>query len=453
MKNILYLVFIINICYYISSSTISFNSNFLKINNKHKIWEPKFGPDNVTQHAGYITVNGTYDNGTHLFFWMFESRKNPKNDPLIIWLTGGPGCSSQLALFYENGPYHIQDNLTLTINPYSWNSFASIIFIDQPVGTGFSYADYWDDYVTNEDQIAQDLYMFLQEFFRIYPQYHHLDFYVMGESYAGHYIPAISYRIMQGNNGMKPGLYKINLKALAIGNGWVDPKKQYRGYLDFAYKYKLINEEEYITDEATYKICESLINNRVWAVAFYECQLYVEGILAEMGVTLGYFPNVYNYKIPCQYPPLCYNFDNVKKFLSQPSVQKALGVSGHSWSDCNMQVHFLLLGDWLVNLDKHIPNLLENGYRVLVYSGMLDFICNYLGGESWTTQLPWSGQKQFNSSSYINWNVDGKLAGYSKNYKEFTFLKVLNAGHMVPMDQPKNSLDMVNRFLFNKPFN
>jgi len=415
------------------------------------------GPDNVTQHAGYITINGTFENGAHLFYWMFESRSHPATDPLVLWLTGGPGCSSLLALFTENGPYKVQDNLSLKINPFSWNSFSNIIFIDQPVGTGFSYADSVLDYVVDEEQVAQDLYVFLQNFFLQFPKYSHLPFYVIGESYAGHYVPALSYRILRGNQ-RHDGPYTINMQGLGIGNGWVDPYVQYAAYPAWAQLNNLINEAEYVGFEAAVLGCQALITAAygvpgAWIAAFEECQLMVEGVLGAMGITLGYVPNPYDYKIPCNDPPLCYDFTAVTNYLNQASVKSALGVTGHDWSACATEPHLYLLGDWISNLDRHVPALLNNQYRVLVYSGMLDFICNWVGGEYWTTKLRWAGQTAFNAANYTNWVVDAKqTAGYAKAAQGLTFLKVLNAGHMVPMDQPANALDMLRRFLTNKPF-
>jgi len=409
------------------------------------------GPDNVTQHSGYITVNGTVYNGAHLFYWMFESRSKPKTDPFILWLTGGPGCASELALFFENGPYSINKDLSLKLNPYSWNSFANLLYVDQPVGTGFSYADYIEDYVINEKQVAQDMFVFLQQFFQMYPQYAKLDMYILGESYAGHYVPAIGHRIQLGNRRHE-GI-NINLKGLAIGNGWVDPYLQYPGYADFAYQNNLIDYVEYLGNQVAIKGCQSLISNGAWLEALEACNLVTEAILAEIGVTLGYFPNVYDYAIPCANPPLCYDFSIMDTFLAQPAVQKALGVSPNAdWSECNQIVHTLLLDDWIVNLDTVIPALL-NDYRMLVYSGELDYICNWVGGYSWCSNLVWPGQKQFNALNFTDWHVSGQVAGAAKNALNLTFLKVANAGHMVPMDQPKNALDMLRRFLKNQPFN
>eukprot|EP01114_Cavostelium_apophysatum_P014280 TRINITY_DN365_c0_g1_i1.p1 TRINITY_DN365_c0_g1~~TRINITY_DN365_c0_g1_i1.p1 ORF type:complete len:435 (+),score=116.18 TRINITY_DN365_c0_g1_i1:132-1436(+) len=395
------------------------------------------GPDNVTQHSGYITINGTYDNGAHLFYWMFESRNVPKTDPLVLWLTGGPGCSSELALFFENGPYQINDDLSLKINPNSWNTFANLLYVDQPVGTGFSYADYEQDYVTDETEVAQDMYVFLQNFLAMYPQYQTQDFYITGESYAGHYIPAIAARILQGNQN-KEGIH-INMNGIAIGNGWVDPELQYGAYVDFSYDRGLINSFTADILTGVYDVCAGLIEAGSYLTAFAECNLILTTIQAEGGNF-----NVYDITKPCTYPPLCYNLSLVDDFVGQAYVQKQLGVSPKaSWTECNMEVHTLLLGDWISNLDVNIPSVLAAGVEVLVYSGQNDWICNWYGGRAWTNDLPWPGQSQFQSAQVNPWMVNGQQAGTVQTYGGFTFLAVANAGHMVPMDQPVNALAML----------
>lgn len=90
--------------------------------------------DTVASKSGYYKVEGSKN--LNYFYWFFESRSDPTNDPVIIWLTGGPGCSSILALFAENGPCSVNADGTGTINnPYSWNSNANIMWVDQPAGT------------------------------------------------------------------------------------------------------------------------------------------------------------------------------------------------------------------------------------------------------------------------------------------------------------------------------
>jgi len=133
-----------------------------------------------------------------------------------------------IALFEENGPYKINPNLSLSINPYSWNNNASVMWVDQPVGAGFSYNKFGDLGVISETEMAEDMYQFLQIFFHSYPHFAKLGFFITGESYAGHYIPALSAYILRKNDNLPAGDIVINQVGLAIGNGLVDPLIQYR---------------------------------------------------------------------------------------------------------------------------------------------------------------------------------------------------------------------------------
>ena len=118
---------------------------------------------NMTEIPGFIELDNKGDN---LFYWLFPSQNNASTSPIVVWLTGGPGCSSELAIFYENGPFKINDDLSLKLNPYSWNLHANMLYVDQPVGTGYSYGP---NLVNNEDEVAQDFYKFITKFFAKYP--------------------------------------------------------------------------------------------------------------------------------------------------------------------------------------------------------------------------------------------------------------------------------------------
>ena len=133
---------------------------------------------NETWYSGTVVVNNhdPTDDGfmakpDDLFYWWFESRGDPKNDPIVLWLTGGPGCASEIALFYENGPYKfdISDNKTLLTNEYSWNKNANLIYVDQPIGTGFSHAKVFD-LNRNEELVAANMAEFMVGFLEKYPQ-------------------------------------------------------------------------------------------------------------------------------------------------------------------------------------------------------------------------------------------------------------------------------------------
>jgi len=135
---------------------------------------------------GFIPIG---NDGDDIFYWYFPARENPETAPLVLWLTGGPGCSSELAIFYENGPMKL-DGAKIITNPHSWNNKANLIYVDQPVGTGFSKAAKIWDLKTSETAIAKDLYETLTKFIAAHDDLKGRPFYVTGESYAGHYIPA-----------------------------------------------------------------------------------------------------------------------------------------------------------------------------------------------------------------------------------------------------------------------
>ena len=130
----------------------------------------------VKQYSGYIDLS---TGAKSLFYWAFESRNDPATDPVILWMTGGPGCSSAVALFGENGPCKVNADGTATkLNPYSWNRNATLIYVDQPAGTGFSYGA--KD--STEAGVARDMVDFLVQWFRTHDKFSNHDLYVTGES-------------------------------------------------------------------------------------------------------------------------------------------------------------------------------------------------------------------------------------------------------------------------------
>ena len=122
------------------------------------------GLDDVKQYTGYLDVNSA---DKHFFYWFFESRNDPENDPVVLWLNGGPGCSSSLGLLFELGPSFIDVRGKPVYNPYSWNLNASVIFLDQPVGVGYSYTG--GDDVLDTPSAARDFYVFMELFFQKFP--------------------------------------------------------------------------------------------------------------------------------------------------------------------------------------------------------------------------------------------------------------------------------------------
>lgn len=272
------------------------------------------------------------------------------------------------------------------------------------------------------------------------------------ESYAGHYNSHFSYYIVKQNQaGKNP---KINFQGVAIGNGWVDPLHQYAEYANFMFDKGFLTAAERSTyNNYSYPICKAAIESGSWTTAMSMCQSGMMGVLMNSELNAGRSINVYDVRIPCKVQPLCYDMSPIVNFLNQPTVQAALGVStSRTWAACNNGVHLALTGDWIPSFAQDIPTVLSAGVRVLIYSGVEDFVCNYYGGANWVKNMKWGGQGGFNAASLKNWVVDGSTAGRAQVFKGLTWLEIDNAGHMAPMDQPVNSLDMLTRFLTNKPF-
>ncbi|KAI5648584.1 hypothetical protein M9H77_34589 [Catharanthus roseus] len=393
-------------------------------------------------HAGYYKIQ--HSHAARMFYFFFESR-NSKEDPVVIWLTGGPGCSSELALFYENGPFSITNNLSLAWNEYGWDKVSNLLYVDQPVGTGFSYTTDRRDVRHDETGVSDDLYDFLQAFFTEHPEFVKNDFYITGESYAGHYIPAFAARVHRGNKA-KEGLH-INLKGFAIGNGLTDPAIQYGAYSDYALDMGLISKSDYSKINRFLPVCEAGIklcgtDGKISCMASYlVCNAIFNSILARAGDV-----NYYDIRKKCV-GNLCYDFSNLDKFLNQKSVRQALGVGDLEFVSCSPTVYQALLVDWMRNLEVGIPTLLEDGIKLLIYAGEYDLICNWLGNSRWVHAMQWSGQKEFVASPEVLFEVEGSKAGLLKNYGPLSFLKVHDAGHMVPMDQPKAALEMLKRWM------
>ncbi|XP_030930333.1 serine carboxypeptidase-like [Quercus lobata] len=401
--------------------------------------------DDLGHHAGYYDIE--HSHAARLFYFFFESRTN-KKDPVVIWLTGGPGCSSELAMFYENGPFSIANNMSLVWNEYGWDKASNLLYVDQPTGTGFSYTSDKRDIRHNEDGVSNDLYDFLQAFFAEHPEFAENDFYITGESYAGHYIPAFAARVHRGNKANE-GIH-INLKGFAIGNGLTDPAIQYKAYTDYALDMGLISKTAYNRISKVIPVCETAIklcgtDGTISCVAsYFVCNTIFSSIMALAGDI-----NYYDIRKKCE-GTLCYDFSNMDKFLNQESVRDALGVGDLDFVSCSPTVYQAMLVDWMRNLEVGIPTLLEDGIKLLVYAGEYDLICNWLGNSRWVHAMEWSGQKNFVASPEVQFEVNNSTAGVLKSHGPLSFLKVHNAGHMVPMDQPKAALEMLTRWTQGK---
>lgn len=381
----------------------------------------------------------------------FESRNDPENDPVVLWLNGGPGCSSLTGLFFELGPASIDENIKVIHNPHSWNSNASVLFLDQPVNVGYSYSG---QAVSDTVAAGKDIYALLTLFFNQFPEYASQDFHIAGESYAGHYIPVFASEILSHKKR------NINLQSLLIGNGLTDPLTQYEYYQPMAcgeggYP-AVLDESSCRSMENALPRCLSMIDSCYSSESVWTCvpaSLYCNNALLAPYQRTG--QNVYDVRGKCEDDSgLCYKGLNyVSQWLNKESVREALGAEVDSYDSCNMDINrnFLFNGDWMQPYHRLVPDILEQ-IPVLLYAGDADFICNWLGNQAWADALEWSGHEDYEAAKMedlkiVDGDSKGEVIGQVKSSGNFTFMRIYEAGHMVPLDQPEAGIEFFNRWL------
>ncbi|XP_076918484.1 serine carboxypeptidase 1-like [Bidens hawaiensis] len=207
-------------------------------------------------YAGYVTVDA--EAGRALFYYFAESPHSSSSKPLVLWLNGGPGCSSLgYGAMEELGPFRVNsDGKTLYRNDYAWNNVANVLFLESPVGVGFSYSNRSSDYMTGDKHTAKDSYTFLLNWLHRFPQYKTHDFFITGESYAGHYVPQLASLICSENK--KRNQTFINLRAIAIGNALIDHNSCVQGRYDYFWTHALNSDE---THAEINKYCDYVSGN------------------------------------------------------------------------------------------------------------------------------------------------------------------------------------------------
>ncbi|KAI8548710.1 hypothetical protein RHMOL_Rhmol07G0295200 [Rhododendron molle] len=389
------------------------------------------------QYAGYVTVDPAA--GRALFYYFVESPKNSDTNPLVLWLNGGPGCSSLgYGAMEELGPFRVNsDGKTLFRNEYAWNDVANVIFLESPAGVGFSYSNTSSDYTTVGDKrTAEDSYTFLVNWLERFPQYKSRDFYIAGESYSGHYVPQLAYTILSKNKITNQTV--INLKGIAIGNAWIDDNTSNQGIYDYYWTHALNSDE---THAGITEYCDYVNGNFT-----SQCYQYQDQGDAEVGDI-----DIYNIYYPLcdpsapKPPPVgsVNDFDPcsdnyVASYLNLPEVQKALHTINTTWSACSDV-------GWTDSPSTILPTikqLIDSGLRLWVYSGDID-------GRVPITSSRYSINtfKLPVETAWRPWYSNGEVGGYVVGYKGLVLTTVRGAGHTVPSYQPERALNMISSFL------
>ncbi len=397
----------------------------------------------VQSHAGRIHISGI---NADYFYWFFESRTAKTSSdstqiPIVIWLNGGPGASSLVGLFLENGPFRFQEK-NVVINPFSWNEKVHLMYWDQPVGTGYTTGE---RYAKDEEEVGDFFYKALIGFFDKHKEYIGSPIYLAGEGYAGKYISFISSQIQ------KKGL--LNLKGIAIGDGWVKPKVQIERQITYGYEMGFLDTNQFHELEDRYvAFCEKLeeleslpsVSVNQWKrVVEYGNSITVD-ILKCSGNTDTYDVRRWSE----------ISLDTLTRYLNMPSVKESLHVPySIKWkcSDDSGPVYENLISDNMIDVPNTLFTELLKKYKILFYSGNFDMSTAYTGTEIMLKHLNY--EKVWLNQQRKVWGYkNGLTKGYYKSYKNLTQVIIPGSGHMVLTDKPEVSREMLYNWIFSEKF-
>lgn len=450
------------------------------------------------QFSGYVKVNGT----KNLHYWMVESQRDPSTDPIAFWTNGGPGCSGLYGFLTENGPFSaVNADLTLSLNPYSWNTVANMVFIEQPCGVGFSYSDQEDpyanngDYVTDDAHAAKDNYALIQAFFDIFPQYRTNDLYIASESYGGHYMPQLSQEIVDRNSAGQDT--HLNFKGMMVGNPGTTFYSIIPAGLDTYWGHQLVSKPLY---DGFVENCRNAPHFNMTVCEAYYMAMYAEvgdlnpyaldyPVCTEDGTNAGRARKygrsqrtwLMNYMLPGLFSNIVDNkgedlklsaesqmtLDSIRKsiglepaesyepcaedymtnYLNQASVKAAIHVKDDIvWKDCSTAIRYKT-GDRHHDMTPIYNYLIDGGYglNILVISGDDDDVCATIGTQDWI----WGLGYEVSGRPWQSYTVNEQVGGYLTKWKntKFAFATVHGAGHEVPTYKPDVALWLWESYL------
>ncbi|XP_074572547.1 serine carboxypeptidase-like 18 isoform X1 [Curcuma longa] len=428
------------------------------------------GPLPFYLETGYVEVDE--ENGGEFFYYFIESENKPAEDPLLLWLTGGPRCSAFSGLVLEIGPLKFvaaeyNGSLpSLVYHPYSWTKVSNVIFLDSPLGSGFSYSRKDEGYDANDASWSEQTYKFLIQWLVEHPQFISNPLYIAGDSYAGKIVPMVAKRVMDGIDEGKEPL--LNLKGYMIGNPATGEKVDENSQIPYAHSMGIISDDFF---EMIQKSCSgqdyrtptdsqcqmylnlfnnsflSEINNQhILEMYCPECRLEPLHSFASTTSDKRILKENKNILQPPPFPDLrcrCYVYTLAYYWANSNIVRKALNVKKGTikeWIRCNR--HLPYAKELKSNIKYHL-SLLQRGYRALVYSGDHDLMVPFSGTKQWIKALNFSIAEDWRS-----WHVGGQVAGYTMTYSNnLTFATVKGAGHTAPEYKPQECLAMIMRWI------
>uniref|UniRef100_L7M8W7 Carboxypeptidase n=1 Tax=Rhipicephalus pulchellus TaxID=72859 RepID=L7M8W7_RHIPC len=403
----------------------------------------------------------------YMFWWlMFADTPEYQAAPLIIWLQGGPGASSTgFGNFAEIGPQDVQ----LLPRNHSWVRFANLLFVDNPVGSGYSFVTNETGFAVNNSQIASDLVTMISVFLAKMPEFQNVPLYIFSESYGGKMAAEFALQLYKAHAS---GKVSCKLSGVALGDGWLSPLDSTSTWGQYLYTMSFLDKTNLMTlNKVVSEIRQALVAKdgakatALWASA--------EDIVEQLTNGIDWYNILQPQQEPSKSPgalslppgnPLgrafarhvahFYNVFNgsLTELMNGPIKEKLGSIPKNvTWGGQSGAVFQALKADFMLPAVDTVDRLLnETDVTVAVYSGQLDLIVDALGTLQWMEQLKWPGMKEFQATPKKPMVVQGETAGYYKSFKNLTLYWVLKAGHMVPADAPLAAQSMARHITMGK---
>ncbi|WJX49224.1 sinapoylglucose--choline O-sinapoyltransferase [Trifolium repens] len=398
------------------------------------------GPLPFQLETGYVGLGETNDD-MQVFYYFIKSENDPKKDPLMLWLTGGPGCSSFSGLVYEIGPiaFEIKEYdvsvPSLVSRPQSWTKLCSIIFVDLPLGTGFSYAKNLTAH-RSDWKLVHHAHQFLRKgtfssWLIDHSEFLSNEFYIGGDSYSGIHVPAIVQEISNGNEeGLQPS---INLQGYLLGNP-ITTRREKNDRIPYAHGMGLISDElNFFYND----LCLRDLRSYDQAKDSLQWRRSLTQELKKSSSSHLTVP-----ELSCHF----YNSYLTTIWADDERVRKALHIREGTigkWVRCYKTDYEYQIFD---STEFH-ANLSKKGYRSLIYSGDHDLVVPFMSTQAWIRALNYSI-----FDDWRPWFVNGQVGGYTRTYSnQMTFATVKGSGHMAPDDTPEQCFSIFTKWISNLP--
>ncbi|XP_055856949.1 retinoid-inducible serine carboxypeptidase-like [Episyrphus balteatus] len=404
-----------------------------------------FGPGN--QDYGYVDVR----KGAHMFYWLFYTTANVSkytDRPLAIWLQGGPGASSTgYGNFEELGPL----TLDLVARNHTWVKDMNVLFIDNPVGSGFSYVDSSKYLTRNNKQIALDLVELMKGFYNNHPEFKKVPLHIFCESYGGKMAPEFALELY---HAIEKKEIESNLKSVALGDPWVSPMDSVNAWAPLLLNMGIIDHDghdkimksadktgkaldngKYSQSTLYWSDTQRVLLDESKGVDFYNILLPTNGDAYSRSLLSN---EELMYRTLVKYD-IDENRDQILQNLMRGAVSKALKIPKNVvWGSQSSTTFNVLMGDFMKPVVDIVETLLNStSLEVSVFSGQLDLICATPGAVNWINGMKWNNKSAYESAPRVGIVVDRVLEGYQKEAGKFAMFWVDRAGHMVPNDNPR----------------